>query len=158
MDYILPAKLEEEGKYQLILPDSCFIDWNGYFNKAKALSFSVKPVKEFGNLTINLQPEDSGNYLFQLLNKKEDVLRQIPFSRDTSLYLEYLNPGNYLLKIIVDKNNNGKWDPGIYIKKLEPEMVTYFNKTLNIRANWELEETWKFRSDELNPVPGKGKK
>jgi hypothetical protein len=69
--------------------------------------------------------------------------------------MEYLKPGNYLFKIIVDKNNNGKWDPGNYIKKLEPEPVTYFQKVINVRANWEIEESWQFKPDEMIPAPGK---
>ena len=158
LKYLFPVKLQEGLKYHLILPDSCFIDWNGYFNKAKALSFSAKEVKEFGTLTINLQPKINGTFLFQLLNKKEDVLHQIKFTSDTSILMEYLAPGNYKLKIITDKNNNVKWDPGNYAKKLEPEYVTYYGKLINIRANWELEETWQFKPDELSPAPGKSVK
>jgi hypothetical protein len=155
MDFVLPVKLKEDTKYRLFLPDSCFIDLNGYFNKEKSLNFGVKPIKEYGTLTINLKPGEKGSYLFQLINGKEEVFRQTSFTADTTVYMEYLKPGNYLFKIIVDKNNNGKWDPGNYIKKLEPEPVTYFQKVINVRANWEIEETWQFKPDEMIPAPGK---
>jgi hypothetical protein len=47
------------------------------------------------------------------------------------------------LKIIDDLNNNGKWDTGDYIYKLQPEPVRLFPKEIIIRANWDVEEEWK---------------
>jgi len=158
LQYIIPIKLEESLKYRLLFPDSCFIDWNGYFNKKDELKFSVKKISAYGTLTINLKPEQNGNFIFQLLNKKEDVIIEHKFNNDTTFLLPYLNPGNFLMKIVFDQNNNGKWDPGKYSKKLEPEGVTYYNKVINIRANWEIEESWHFTKPDRNPPPGKASK
>ncbi len=157
LKYRFPATLTEATKYRLLLPDSCFIDWNGYFNKQKNIGFSTKANKEYGTLTVNLSPEESGNYIFQFLNAKEDVVKQYFFTGDTSFLITYLNPGKYILKIIDDKNNNGKWDAGNYIRKIEPERVSYYAKIIDIRANWELEETWNIKKDEQNLSPAKKK-
>jgi len=158
LTYLFPITLQEDTKYTLLIPDSCFIDWNGYFNKEKIVSFSTKSVADYGTLTVNLQPEEKGNYLFQLLDIKEKVVKQVSFTNDTSLLMEYLDPAKYLLKIIIDKNDNGKWDAGNYYDKIEPEVVTYYGKIINIRANWELEETWKFDSHNRSVSPQKKKK
>jgi hypothetical protein len=72
--------------------------------------------------------------------------------------MEYLKPGNYLLKVIFDNNNNGKWDPGAYMQKVNPETVTYFEKVISIRANWEIEESFNFTNNDRNPPPGKKRK
>ena len=156
--YDLPVKLEEGMKYLLLFPDSCFIDWNGYFNKTDHLKFSVKKTDAYGTLTINLHPEQNAHFIFQLLNQKEEVIKQYPFTADTTFLLDYLAPGNYLMKIIFDNNHNGKWDPGKYSEKLEPEGVTFNSKIINIRANWEIEESWSFDIQERKPPPGKGGK
>lgn len=158
LKYMFSVVLAEETKYRLLLPDSCFIDWNGYFNKQKNISFSTKATKDYGTLTVNLFPEKPGNYLFQFLNSKEKVIKQYHFTTDTTVLLSYVDAGKYILKIIDDKNNNYRWDPGIYLKDVEPERVTYYNKMIDIRANWELEETWRFNPADRNPSPQNKKK
>ena len=158
LNYLFPITLQEDTKYRLVIPDSCFIDWNGYFNKEKIVGFSTKSVADYGTLTVNLQPEEKGNYLFQLLDLKEKIVNQVSFTNDTSLLMEYLDPAKYILKIIFDKNGNGKWNAGNYNDKIEPEAVTYYSKIINIRANWELEETWKFNRHIRNASPQKKKK
>ncbi|RLD89058.1 MAG: hypothetical protein DRJ09_07275 [Bacteroidetes bacterium] len=158
LKYMFPVKLTEDTKYRLFLPDSCFIDWNGYFNKQKNIVFSTKALKAYGTLTVNLSPEQQDNYLFQFLNAQEEVIKQYHFTGDTTVLLSYLDPGNYLLKIINDKNNNRRWDAGNYLKKTEPESVTYYGKLVNVRANWELEETWKFNPFNHKTSPQKKKK
>ncbi len=158
LKFLFPVKLTEATKYRLLLPDSCFIDWNGYFNKEKSIGFSTKAIKEYGTLTVNLSSEKPRNYIFQFLNSKEDVIKQYFITNDTAISMAYINPGNYILKIIDDQNNNHRWDPGNYIKNKEPEKVTYYAKLINVRANWELEETWKFNPEDQSPSPGKKKK
>jgi hypothetical protein len=155
----LPYTIEPDNSYLFYLPDSAVKDWNGYYNNAKMFNFKSKKIKEYGTLTINLNPKDSsGNYIVQFIDKKEKVLKQNCFISDTTVLYEYLDPGTYFLKIIFDKNGNGKWDTGNYFKKREPETVTYFQKQIDIRANWELEESWTFSEQEIKPPPVKVKK
>ncbi len=154
---VFPYKPEPGTEYLFFLPDSSVVDWNGYYNKGKRFTFESKELKNYGTFTLNLKPADSGSYIVQLLNKKEKILKQNIFKQDTVIVYEYLDPGNYLVKIIFDRNGNGQWDTGDYMKKIEPETVTYFQKLLNIRANWEVEEVWSFTSDDRNPPPIKRK-
>ena len=42
----------------------------------------------------------------------------------------------------VDLNENGKWDTGDYIYKIQPEKVQFFSSGITIRANWDVEEDW----------------
>ena len=55
--------------------------------------------------------------------------------------MEYLPPGEYQIRIIKDANGNGKWDTGNYLKKIQPEEVKYLKESINVRANWEFNET-----------------
>jgi len=52
------------------------------------------------------------------------------------------NPGFYKIKAIFDERTNRRWDTGDYLKNLQPERVTYFPAEIQIRANWDVEETW----------------
>jgi len=149
----LPYKSEPGVHYVLSLPDSCIMDWNGYYNTAKTFDFHSKELKSYGFFALNLKPEKESHYIVQMLNKKERVLKEHYFVKDTSIQYKYLKPGDYLFKIIFDKNNNKKWDTGDYLKKIEPEFVTYYKDLLNIRANWEIEQDWSFDSNEHIPPP-----
>jgi hypothetical protein len=154
---VFPYKMEPGMNYLLHLPDSCVKDWNGYYNKEEMLKFNSKELKMYGTLTLNLKPDTTGHYIVQLMNKKEKVLKEKYFTRDTTVFYEYLDPGDYLVKILFDQNGNRKWDTGDYMKGIEPEKVTYYGKLLNIRANWEIEESWSFMSTDSNPPPIKRK-
>ena len=72
------------------------------------------------------------------------AVREYYFSSDTTLEMEYLNPGKYTLKLLFDDNANKKWDSGKYIYKIQPEKVLFYNKPIEIRANWDVEEEWNF--------------
>ena len=79
----------------------------------------------------------------ELLNKKGEVKG----SYDTANELDYyqfplLAPGEYLFRYIRDENGNKKWDTGNYLLKTYPEKVLYLNVPLELRANWELNETF----------------
>lgn len=81
------------------------------------------------------------HFIIQLLNTKGQIIRSI---RDTKKYsFKNLNPEDYQIRIIIDKNNNGQWDPGNILEYKEPEKILFYttsegNKKFPVRANWEL--------------------
>jgi len=58
------------------------------------------------------------------------------------LNIAQLPPGEYQLKILVDENNNGKWDIGAYgfgNQNKQPEKVLNIQTKLNIKSDWDNE-------------------
>ena len=107
----------------------------------------AKALKEYSDLNVDLQPSNSGNYIFEILNvsnEKEKPIAIRYFSGKTVFRFPRINPGKYQFKIIFDRNGNKRWDPGNYLKKQLPEKVIYFKGIVILRANWEINETWKF--------------
>ncbi len=141
---IFPFKVTEGSHYQLLIPDSAIIDWNGLFNKKIHINLNSKQAKEYGSLSFNLNPGKKNHYIFMLLNDKDKVLKQVFFTKTTNVKLNYLDPGQYQFKIVFDDNHNKKWDSGDYFKKQEPEKVIYYQKKIKIRPNWEVNEVWDF--------------
>ena len=76
------------------------------------------------------------------MTEKEVLVEEYYFASDTSIYIDNLDPGKYMLKLIYDDNGNHEWDTGNYTEHLQPEKVTYYSKQLEIRGNWEIEEEW----------------
>jgi len=144
MKILFPYDLQEETKYRVYFPDSSFSSWNNIHTEIIDMNFSTLSLADYGIFTINFFPENKQNHLLQLLTEEEAIVKEFNFNADTSLTISYLKPAKYKLKIIFDDNNNHRWDVGNYGSRKQPEEVSYFTKEINIRANWEIEETWEF--------------
>ncbi len=145
MHLTFPIKLKEETKYSYYFPDSSFVDWNGYFNREIRLSFETKTKADYGKMTMILQPETDQPYVFQMTDEKGNVLREACFHSDTTLSYDYLKPAKYKFRVVFDDNGNRQWDTGYYRDKIQPERILFYNKDIEVRANWEVEETWKIK-------------
>ena len=68
---------------------------------------------------------------YQTIYKRQSV-------EPTSYYrFNYVRPGEYRLRVIVDDNGNGKHDKGNVLVNQEPETILFPEITLKVRAGWE---------------------
>jgi uncharacterized protein (DUF2141 family) len=79
--------------------------------------------------------------VIQLLTKSKTVTREAVHKQNAAF--DNLPPDEYLLRIILDKNGNGVWDPGNYLKGQEPEDIRYWKdekgvREIKLKANFEL--------------------
>ena len=65
---------------------------------------------------------------------------------------ELIPPGKYLFRMIKDDNGNKIWDTGNYLQKIQPEDVYYFSNELDIRANWDFNETFNLKMIEIDSI------
>lgn len=97
-------------------------------------------LEETGVLLVEVQTS-APNFFVQLLNKDYKVLAS---TRNIKKFnFEDLQPGDYQLRLIIDTDNNGKWDPGNFYENRPPEVVYYYLNEksipiINLKANWEL--------------------
>lgn len=142
--YVLDSVVfEPEGDYQLRIPDSVFVGLSGKHNDTIDLQFRIPALSEYGNLLLSIVANEGEVWLVQLLQGKEEVLSEKQSIGSSKLVWERLKPGKLKVKAILDRNNNGRWDTGDLVKGIQPEQVTYLEKELEIRANWDLEEEWR---------------
>jgi hypothetical protein len=135
---------KEEKNYTLLFPDSTFFGINGISHDTIVFGFRTKAEKDFGNLILSFNlPPFTGDYLVQLLNEKESIIfEQVALNLPDKIKFEFTLPGKYKIKAIKDRNKNGKWDSGNYKYMIQPEEVIYLPKIIEIRSNWDVEETW----------------
>jgi hypothetical protein len=145
LKYQLDYSFEPGNQYNLTLPDSVFMGLNGHANDTMRLTFKIPPPEDYGNLLLDIGIPEGKNFVIQLLGTKEIVLREFYISESSTLNIRNLFPGKYRLKAIDDRNHNRRWDTGNYLKKIQPEAVYYFSKELEIRANWDFEESWELK-------------
>lgn len=139
----LDYEMTEATRYEFLFPDSILFDIYGLTNDSLQASFSTGRESDYGNLILNISIEDSGYpYILQLLDQKENILKETYISESQTVSYQYLKPGSYLIKAVQDKWSNKHWDTGIYVEKRQPENVFYFPAEINIRANWDMKESW----------------
>lgn len=135
--------LKENTNYHLFIPPGTFTDIFGLSNDTIKIDFKTREEKFYGVMKLKVTiPETKGNYIVQLLDEKESVVRENSINKTGTINYEYLYPQKYKLKIIVDENNNGKWDSGNYLKNIKAEKVIYNNELITIRSNWDLDLDW----------------
>lgn len=104
-------------------------------------NISVREKDFYGSLTFNLQNTNPKyQYIIQLL-KNSKVIKEHIYKGKKIAYPQ-LVPAKYSVRIIIDENNNNQWDTGDYYQNKQPEKVLKYSKTIEIRSNWELEESW----------------
>ena len=140
-NYAIDFAFEEKLPYSILIRDSVFYGYNGTTNDSVNIRFTTKTEKDYGNLQINYRIGDpSCQYLVYLTNNKGSILHQDIINSNRSITYAHLDPGSYKIKVIKDHNNNGRWDTGSYREKRQPEEIFFFDKPINIRGYWDIEE------------------
>jgi hypothetical protein len=99
-------------------------------------SFRTKREDDYAKLHIHLPTKYYGTgYLFVLMNGNDTVYHQ-PV-RDTMVHFPRLQPGSYSMRVVMDRNKNGKWDTGDLLERRQPEEVIPYTNTINLKAGWD---------------------
>ncbi len=137
--------LKSDQPYKLVLKQNTFKDISGNGNDSLVVNFKTNMAEDLGSFLLKTNNKDSINsFVIQLLNEKGEISAEKILNKNNTLIFNYLQPGNYQIKAIKDKNANSKWDTGNYLKNIQPEDVFFYPSKITIRANWDLEETWSF--------------
>ena len=131
---------QEEQLYSITLRDGALTDYLGNTNDSIVFKQQVKPTADFASLNLTLANADEFPLLIELVNEKFEVVKQTYLESNSPVFFEYINPGNYFIRLILDQNKNKIWDPGNFLDKLAPEKVVYYPSIIELRANWSWSE------------------
>jgi uncharacterized protein (DUF2141 family) len=136
---ILVHKWTENSKYNLIIQKEFAKDSLGNFTaRTDTLPFQAKRESDYGSLDLKLSNLDTSQYPILLIYRDENVELTQPLTLNRYKY-RLFRTGEYEIRILFDKNQNGKWDTGNYWKKLQPEKIVSRKLKLTIRSNWDNE-------------------
>ncbi len=127
--------------FNVLIDKSAFTDSAGVtLVKNDTLRFTTKREDEYGSIRLRFKNLNlTKNPVLQLV-QSDKVVDSIPLT-GPEWSQKLFPPGEYGLRILYDKNKNGKWDTGrFYGEHRQPEMVISLNTTLNVRVNWENEK------------------
>jgi hypothetical protein len=138
IDIVFPW--EADTDYKLLVPQKSIQDTlSNFLIKADTLRFKTKPESSYGTATLRINGFQQFEHPVLLLIQDQKVKFSYPITQNL-LRIPLLPPGDYQLKLLMDANQNGRWDTGQFMgKKLQPEIVRNLNLILNIRSNWDNE-------------------
>lgn len=104
--------------------------------------FTIKKKDDYCSLKLNLSGFDPRIPAFvELLNTSDAIVRTLPVENN-AVWFRFLEPGKYYARVIEDYNGNGEFDTGDYDILMQPDLAYYYPKVINIKKNWDKEETW----------------
>ncbi|MBL7802685.1 MAG: Ig-like domain-containing protein [Saprospiraceae bacterium] len=149
LDSLSPLRLQlggvswQPGKnYQLLLLPGAVTDFFGVTNTdTLERTLLVTPEKQLGSLALSVKNlKYDMPYVVQILDGKtvDQERRFVAESREQRLSFPNLPAVAYTVRIVEDRNGNGRWDPGRFSLRQQPEVVLT-RKLEALRANWEVE-------------------
>ncbi|WP_132051229.1 Ig-like domain-containing protein [Pseudocnuella soli] len=109
--------------------------------KADTISFRTKRTEDYGSINLALNGADTTlNPVLQFV-QADKVVFSVPIKSGRFVQQLFL-PGEYDLRLLYDRNGNGKWDPGQFFGvRRQPELVQPLGRKINVKGDWENEFT-----------------
>ena len=133
-EYNLFAEWRPGMKYRLTVDSAAFKGMYGGVSEALSRDMQFRTLEEYAVLYLTI-PGVGDNAIVQLLSSDKVVMQERSNAGRCAFY--FIKPGKYYLRLILDENNNGKWDTGCFEKGLQPEKVYYYPHSLDLRALFE---------------------
>lgn len=127
--------------FALLIDKSAFTDSAGVtLAKNDTLRFTAKREDEYGAVRLRFKNLDlTKNPVLQLI-QADKVVDSIPLT-GSEWSAKLFPPGEYGLRILYDRNKNGKWTTGRFFgEHRQPEIVISLNTTFNVRNNLDNEK------------------
>lgn len=139
-DLVLKVDWEPGATYTLAVDSLAMTDIYGLQTKPLKVDFNVRKMEEYGNIVFNITAvRDSA--IVELLDGTDKVVLHTPVKNHRAELLNLL-PGKYYARLFIDRNGNGKYDTGNYDMHLQPEETVYYPGAINLKKNWDVEQTW----------------
>ena len=137
----LKTKLAEKKKYLFVADSASFSNIYKVYSDSIGINFSIKDPEQYDKLTFDIKNYEGGR-IIQLLDKSEKVISEKYMTHDGKIVFTLLDPGTYRARVIYDLNGDRKWTTGDFTKHRQPEPVSYYPSEIELRAGFELEQTW----------------
>lgn len=134
--YKFKIDLNESEKYKMQALPNAFTDFYGAVNDTLNFNFGTRKKEDFGSIRVNLV-----NAVFplivQLVDDNDEVLYEQYADKYPTVDFRDIDARQYQIRAVFDTNKNGKFDTGNYLKKQQPERMSYLKPIDPVRANFE---------------------
>ncbi len=136
-------EVSPSDNYRILILPNAIKDIKGVTNDTLQFNLTSQSLEDYGNIFLDVIRNTQSKFILHLINSNGDIVREYDnVDQNITYNFEYIRPGEYTFRLIEDLNKNNIWDTGNYLKRVKPEPVYYFPSELEVRANWDLNETF----------------
>ncbi|MBT5507863.1 MAG: hypothetical protein HOK17_12120 [Flammeovirgaceae bacterium] len=99
------------------------------------IKLAKNETSDFGTLHIKANTAKT-SFIIQILDTENKLIAER--RNQTNFTVEYLSPGTYKIRVLIDNNLDGIWSVGNFMDDSTPENIYLYPKTTKISANWEI--------------------
>lgn len=150
------APWKQSTEYLLELDSAAVYDIYGRFNNKLEKKFKVRSEEYYGKIQLKVKGV-SGNTIIQLYKsdgakaengkRKYNVVREKKITQDGEVVFDLLPEGKYKFRAILDTENSGVWNTGLYLKHRQPDEIIYMPAEISVKQNFDIEQEFR-----LNPT------
>lgn len=135
-------KKEPLQKYNFTFFPGALTDFYEKTNDTLSYKLSTKEYADYGNLILNLKNVKRFPIIVEITNKKGDEVLASEYSEGkTQIEFNLMLPSQFTIRVIYDDNKNKMYDTGNFLEKRYAEEVFYFQREIDVRTNWDVNET-----------------
>jgi len=134
------AYLPLREKFDLSIEKGAFVGIENDTSDAFRQNFQFQDLEQYGIMEGGIK-DAKGKFIFQLISTMNNLIAYEQISNGKFSFL-HVEPGQYIVRVIHDKNQNGYWDIGNFITKTKPEPIYYLPGKIKLKANFQLTDLW----------------
>ena len=134
------AYLPLREKFYLSIEKGAFVGIENDTSDAFRQNFQFQDLEQYGIMEGGIK-DVTGKFIFQLISTMNNLIAYEQISNGKFSFL-HVEPGQYIVRVIHDKNQNGFWDIGNFITKTKPEPIYYLPGKIKLKANFQLTDLW----------------
>ncbi len=140
--FYVDFKKEPLEKYNMTFLPGALTDFYEKSNDTLSYKLSTKELEDYGNMILNLRNVKRFPIIVEITNKKGDNVLASEYSEgNTKIEFNLVAPEEFTVRVIYDDNKNKVYDTGNFLTKTYSEEVFYYQKGVDVRANWDVDET-----------------
>ncbi|ASW75574.1 hypothetical protein IQ37_09430 [Chryseobacterium piperi] len=140
-------------KYQLTVPKTTVLSFYDKNPESKRFDFEADKVENYGSLAFKIENAPASSYWLQLLDTSEKVIYQ-KYTKGDAVKFDILKPGEYIVRILVDNNENNYWDDADFQNDAFAEDAYIYYKVAIVRPLWDSNENWDLKDTRVLDTKG----
>ncbi|RNC87832.1 MAG: hypothetical protein ED556_01185 [Winogradskyella sp.] len=138
--YKFKFEVKESEQYKMQLLPSALTDFYGEVNDTLNFSFRTRLKSDYGNIRVSLINAKLP-HIVQLLDEQGNVKYEAYADEYPVVDFTDIETRKYQIRVVFDANKNKRFDSGNFLKKIKPERVSYHPDIIDVRANFDYNET-----------------
>lgn len=134
---------QAKAKYEFIMPEGMFENVARESNDTIKCSWTGADPTKFARVNVTVRSTNSrARYILQLTNAQGKTQKEVRFVTPGTYNMEFVSPGDMMLRVVEDLNGNGKWDTGDMVLMRQPERTEIYKnddgqEIIAMKENWE---------------------